>query len=207
VDTYLKKEPSNALALHFITPLVELAIASGQDERQLADKANGVLRSRLGKAKDSVSGADPAQIIEISTTIHTMARRARSADNLAVLSLCAVYLTKASIHAGHDEALVNLYKEDLHDFTSRKKSGLTGPFFQEFIKKYPSHGWRLRQDLLDVLKGAVNTYRQIQVIQLLQLLLNLLPSFVGAEINFWIPRSFWPFRTYHRTRLKRSCLC
>jgi len=184
VDTYLKKEPTSPLALCLIPPLVELAIASGQDERQLADKAKGVLRSRLGKAKESVNGAEPAQILEISTTIHTMARRAHSSENLAVLSLCAVYLAKASIQAGHEESLVDLYKEDLHDFTRRKKSGLNGAFFQEFIKKYPLCGWHLREDLLDVLKGAINPYRQIQVIQLLQLLLNLLPSFVGAEFLF-----------------------
>lgn len=180
VDTYLKKEPTSPLALCFISPLVELAIASGQDERQLADKAKGILRSRLGKAKESVNGADPAQILEISTNVHTMARRARSSDNLAVLSLCAIYLAKASIHAGHEESLVDLYKEDLRDFTRRKKSGLNGAFFQEFIKKYPSCGWRLREDLLDVLKGAINTYRQIQVIQLLQLLLSISTSFVSA---------------------------
>lgn len=182
VDTYLRKEPSNPLVLRFISPLVELAITSGQDERQLADKARGVLRSRLGKAKECSSGASVAQIIEISTTIHTLARRVHSADNLVVLSLCATYLAKVMIHSGHEESLVNLYKEDLYDFTTRKSSGLNGPFFQEFIRKYPLYGWRLRQDLLDVLKRAVNTYRQIQVIQLLQLLLNLLPSLVSREI-------------------------
>jgi DNA polymerase phi len=178
-----------------------LAIASGQDERQLADKAKGILRSRLGKAKEHCTGAGAPQIIEISTTIHTLARRARSADNLAVLSLCAVYLAKASSHVGDEETLVNLYQEDLHDFTKRKKSGLNGPFFQELIKKYPSYGWRLRQDLVSVLKGAVNTYRQIQVVQLLSVLLNLLPSIVGEYLFLSIPLLiFTIFRKYRRTR-------
>lgn len=183
-DTYLKKEASSPLALRLIYPLVELAMASGQDERQLADKAKGILRSRLGKSKESSSGADPGQIAEIATNIHTLARRARSADNVAVLSLCAVYLAKAAILAGDEESMVGLYKEDLCDFTKRKRSGLNGPYFQEFIKKCPLYGWKLRQDLVDVLKGAVNAYRQMQVIQLLQNLLNLLPSFVSGEIYF-----------------------
>jgi len=97
--------------------------------------------------------------------------------------LCAVYLAKASVHAGDEESFVDLYKEDLHDFTRRKKSGLNAPFFQDFIRKYPLYAWRLRQDLVDVLKGAVNTYRQIQAVQLLQVLLNLLPSINVPEIE------------------------
>jgi len=180
VDVYLKKQHSNPLALRFIIPLSMLVIGSGQDERQLADKAKGILRSRIGKTKEIPVGVDPSHVVEIPTTIHALAQKARSSDILAILGLCSIYLVKIAIQEKED-SFIDLYKQDLLDFTTRKNSGLNGTFFQEFIKRYPSYAWRMRQDFLDSTSKTVNAYRQIQVIQLLQLLLNLLPSYVSES--------------------------
>ena len=183
METYFKKQPSNPLVLRLVVPLVELALGSGQDERQLGDKAKGILRACIGRSKENLVGADNAQVLEVSKTVHALARKARSSDNLAVISLCCTYLAKNAMHIDED-ALVDLYKQDLHDFATRKNSGLNGVFFQNFVTKYPSCAWRMRRDILDLSTKAINAYRQTQVIQILRHLLNLLQSFVRAGFPF-----------------------
>lgn len=168
------------MALRFITPLSMLIIGSSQDERQLADKAKGILRSRIGKAKEIPFEVKPSHVVEISSTIHKLARKARSADILAILGSCSIYLVKVAIHVNED-SFIDLYKQDLLDFVTRKNSGLNGTFFQDFIKRYPSYAWRIRQDFLDSAGKAINAYRQNQVIQSIHLLVNLLQSCVSES--------------------------
>src|SRR6266511_2629547 len=149
VETYFKKQPSNPLVLRLIVPLLELALGSGQDERQLGDKAKGILRACIARSKENLVGATSAQVLEVSQAVHALARKARSSDNLAVISLCCIYIAKNAMHINED-TLVDLYKEELHDFATRKNSGLNGVFFQIFVKKYPSCVWHMRQDILDL---------------------------------------------------------
>jgi len=80
------------------------------------------------------------------------------------------------VHLKEDEALVDLYKQSLVDFTTRKNSALNSHFFQDFIRRYPSQAWRLREDLLDLCRKSVNTYRQAQIVHLIELLVSLLPA-------------------------------
>ena len=184
VDTYLRKEPSNPLALHLIVPLLDLVAGSGQDERQLSDKAKGILRSRIGKAKEVPIGADIERVTEVATSVHAKARKAHSSDLLAILSLCSVYLAKMLVHAKAEESLTKLYKESLEDFAVRKNSSLNPAFFQDFIRRFPGQAWSLRRDLLDIAPKAINAYRQTQVLQLLEHLLGLLPSIVSPKLPF-----------------------
>ncbi|KAF9533445.1 DNA polymerase phi-domain-containing protein [Crepidotus variabilis] len=177
VDTFLKKQPSNPFTPLLLLPLIDLLIGSGPDERQLADKTRGILRSRFGKVKDVPVPSNADQIIEIAKATHNYARKAKSADTLNILSLCGTYVTRVLLQVGGEDTIVELLKEDLVDFTSRKNSRLNGQFFVDFIKRHPAQMWTIRQHLLEITKSAVNAYRQSQVFQMLEQLLNLLPSF------------------------------
>ncbi|KAF9477373.1 hypothetical protein BDN70DRAFT_914180 [Pholiota conissans] len=176
VDTYLKKQPSNPLVLRVMTPLVDIIATSGQDERQLADKARGILRARFGKAKEIPMIADAEQATLILANLHTQARKSHSSDHLAVLSLCSIYVAKILINLNANDPLAEIYTESLTDFATRKNSGLNAHFFQDFIKRYPASAWSLRQKLMDITTKAINSYRQCQILQLLDLLVSLLPS-------------------------------
>lgn len=187
VDTYLKKQPSNPLVLRLMTPLVDIITTSGQDERQLADKARGILRARYGKAKESPVVADVEQATLIVANLHTQARKSHSSEHLSVLSLCSVYMAKILVQLDADAPLLEHYTESLADFATRKNSGLNAHFFQDFIKRYPTQAWSLRQKFVDLYTRSINSYRQCQVLQLLELLITSLSSLVSWAVPYSRP--------------------
>lgn len=178
VDTYLKRQPSNPLVLRLLTSLVDIIAGSSQDERQLSDKARGILRMRFGKAKEVPVEADVEQVVLIATNLHMQARKPQSSDLLSVLSLCSVYVVKVLVHLKAEQSIHDIYKQSLVDFTTRKNSSLNSHFFQDLIRRFPTQAWALRQDLINQCRKAVNAYRQCQVLQLLEQLISLLPSMV-----------------------------
>lgn len=175
VDIFLKKQTSSPYVLRLVMPLVDLFGGSSQDERQLSDKAKGILRSRFSKAREMPTELAPDQVLLVASNIHTQARKAHSSDLLSILSLCSIYLSKALVYLKAEESLLELYKESLTDFATRKNSVLNPTFFQDFLRRFPVEGWSLRQDLLSLAKSSINAYRQCQVLQLLELLIKLLP--------------------------------
>lgn len=178
VDTFVKKQPSSALIVRLIPPLVELIAGTGPDERQLADKAKGILRSRIGKSKEVPTGVDAEYALTVLTDLHTRARKVHSSDMLATLSQCSLYLSKVMVSIDAEKALVQVYQQSLADFITRKNSALNTGFFQDFIRRCPASAWSLRSDILDLSGRAVNVYRQFQAYQLLDLLVSQLPVMV-----------------------------
>ena len=178
MDTFVKNQPSSPHIIRLISPLVDLIIGASPDERQLSDKAKGILRSRVGKSKELPSGVNAAQVSAVLADIHMCARRARSSDLLATLSQCSIYLSKTLIHLGAEESLLGVYRLSLNDFITRKNSVLNASFFQNFVRRCPATAWSLRGDVLDLSTRAVNSYRQCQAYQLLELLVNQLPAMV-----------------------------
>ena len=159
-------------------PLIDLFGSSSQDERQLSDKAKGILRSRFSKAKELPTELDPDQVLLVASNIHAQARKAHSSDLLSILSLCSIFLSKALVDLKTEASLVELYKDSLADFATRKNSGLNPSFFQDFLRRFPVEGWCFRQELLSLGKSSINTYRQSQILQLLEILVKSLPSMV-----------------------------
>ncbi|KAH7910650.1 DNA polymerase phi-domain-containing protein [Hygrophoropsis aurantiaca] len=172
IDIFIKKEPQNALNFRLILPLIEVITKSGSDERQLTDKATGLLKSRLAKSKDVPVATDVEQVTTILQELHQRARKTRSSDHLSTLSQCSLYICRVLLLSHQEEALTRTYRDSLVDFISRKASHLNFTFFQDFFRRYPVPAWRLRKDLIDVSVKAVNTYRQCQAYQLLQTLVN-----------------------------------
>ncbi|RDB24111.1 DNA polymerase V [Hypsizygus marmoreus] len=176
VDTFVKKQPSSPLILRFIAPLVELIAGTSLDERQLSDKAKGILRSRIGKSKDVPSGIDTELALSILNDLHTRARKVHSSDMLSTLSQCSLYISKALIQSDAEKSVVQVYQQSLADFITRKNSALNTGFFQDFIRRCPASAWGLRNDLLDLSGRAVNVYRQCQAYQLLDTLISQLSA-------------------------------
>ncbi|GBE82630.1 hypothetical protein SCP_0410150 [Sparassis crispa] len=173
LETFIKKQPKNPLVLRLILPLVELVVSTGPDEKHLADKATGLLRTRLGKSKEVLSIVDTDEATVVLEELHT---RARKSDNLATLSQCSIYLSRSLLHAGFTETVVRVYRESLDDFVTRKASKLNSNFFQDFIRRHPEAGWALRNDLIEVSGKAVNVYRQCQAFQILHTLISQVPA-------------------------------
>lgn len=164
--------------MRFIIPLVELVTGSSQDERQLADKATGILRQRFGKGKEVPNEADVERISLIGTQLHAHAKKLHSSDLLSIISMCSLYLGKILVQLKADETLEGLYKESLVDFATRKNSSLNASFFQDFIRRFPPQAWAIRQDMIQQCRKAINAYRKCQILQLLDKLYTLLPSMV-----------------------------
>ncbi|PSS32180.1 hypothetical protein PHLCEN_2v2053 [Hermanssonia centrifuga] len=181
LDSYIKKQPTSPFITRLILPLVELVVSSGTDEKQLADKATGILRSRIGKSKDMPSTVEADQAGEILREVHLRARKALSADVLTTLSQCSLFLVRCLTHAKDDSTVVKAYRDSLVDFVTRKASRLNANFFQDFIKRHPAVAWGFRSDLLDVIGKAVNGYRRTQVFQLLQTLTAQLPTITNRD--------------------------
>jgi DNA polymerase phi len=181
VDLYLKKQPTNALVLRFIIPLVDLVAGSSQDERQLADKAMGILRQRFGKTKEVPVEAHVEQVSLVATQLHAHARKSHSSDLLSILSVCSLYVGKLLVQLKEDETLQDVYKQSLVDFATRKNSSLNAPFFQDFVRRFPPQAWAIRQDLVKQCRKAINAYRKCQILQLVDKLYTLLPSMVRCR--------------------------
>ncbi|CAL1703687.1 unnamed protein product [Somion occarium] len=173
VDIFLKKQPTSPHVIRVILPLVELIVDTSSDEKQLADKTTGILRSRIGKSKEIPADVDKEQAIVVLQELHVRARKAPSSDVLATLNQCSLYLVKTLLNRGDaEQEVVKAYQESLKDFITRKASRLNTAFLQDFIRRYPGAAWNLRNNLIDVTKTAVNGYRQSQAFQLLQVLVN-----------------------------------
>jgi DNA polymerase phi len=185
VDIFLKTRANSPLAIDCILPLVDLITGTGADEKQLADKTSGILRSRFGKAKEVPTGVDKDQTLAVLDEIHSRSKRATNQHMLATLSQCSLYLTRTLLDVAKD-AVVATYKKSLEDFSSRKASALSGSFFHEFAKRHPCQAWDLRSDVLELASRSVNAYRKCQVFQVLQVLLSQSSSIVrvaGSAIS------------------------
>ncbi|KAF7322861.1 hypothetical protein HMN09_00065500 [Mycena chlorophos] len=190
VDTFLKKEPSNPLTLRLLLPLMDLSAGTSSDESHLTDKAKGILRSRIAKSKSSLSGADRTEVKSAIGELHSRARRLHSPDLLGVLSQCSLYLSKALVDGSEDTAVADVYRVSLQDFVTRKNSALNQVFFTEAIRRFPEVFWAIKSDFISLSKTALNGYRRLQTLELLQTLLSRLPALEKQQDVVPFMRSF-----------------
>jgi DNA polymerase phi len=160
--------------------LVEL-IGTSPGERQLSEKAKGVLSNRIGKSRHFPLTSDVVQINHVLNALHVHARKARSTNVLPTISQCSLYLSKLLLQSQSVELVHQVYRDSLVDFFTRKGSGLNTAFFHDFFRRYPTSAWALRDTLINVSGKAVNAYRQCQAFQLLQVLVSQLPVLVSLS--------------------------
>ena len=171
----MKKQPSNPLILRFILPLVELIATSSSDEKQLSDKAKGVLRARLSKTKDVPVVTDKSGCVELLEALHIRARKTHSQEIVSTIDICSLFVVKALI-AVDEKSVLRIYKDSITDFITRKASSLNPAFIVDFIRRHPVAAWSIRNHITDTIGDAVNGYRQSQAFKLVQTLLNSLPQ-------------------------------
>ena len=162
--------------MQILIPLLTLAFS---DEKQLSEKAIGLLRSQIDKLKEVPSTIDAAKASDILNNLHVRARKVHSNDALAAISICSLYASKALLHIGADTIVRTAYTLSLVDFTERKASDLNTNFFSDFIKRHPLIAWDMREVLFAAPAKAVNAYRRGQAYILLQTLLICLPPMVS----------------------------
>jgi len=172
LDVFVRRQPTSPHILQFLVPLLALTFS---DEKQVSEKATGLLMSRLGKVKDVPSGIDIGKTSEILKDLHIRARKVHSRDSVTIIGRCSLYISKALLHVDAEEAVLMAYTVSLVDFTERKASDLNGQFFRDFIERYPHVAWSMRGALLAAPMKAANAYRQGQAYMLLETLLNHLP--------------------------------
>lgn len=182
VDIFMKKQPTSALTPRFIVPLVEVIAGSGQDEMQLRDKAKGILRSRISKAKEHPSAVDADEVAEIFKALHGHAKKAHGSDIMEILGTSSVYLAKILVQAGNESVVEETYRSSLQDFLTRKNSTFNTAFFKFFFQRQPAQAWKLRRSILELAGQAINSYRQAQSLQLLELLITQLRSMVSLSV-------------------------
>ncbi|KAJ3735465.1 DNA polymerase phi-domain-containing protein [Lentinula guzmanii] len=181
VDIFIKKQPSSSSIVRLIIPLIDLITRTTSDERQLSDKAQGIVRSRIGKLKEFPSSISSEEVEPVLETLHQRARTERSPEYLSILGDCCIYLSQLMIHAGMRDEVVVQYRQSLTDFITRKNSLLNVSFFQQFIRRSRSAAWGIRNDLLELPEKAVNMYRRFQMYQLIHDLLTEPPSDLQEE--------------------------
>ncbi|KAI0263807.1 DNA polymerase phi-domain-containing protein [Gloeopeniophorella convolvens] len=172
LDVFIKRQPTSPLILRLLVPLLALTTS---DEKQLSEKAAGLLKSRISKLKEVPTVLDAAEATAALEDLHIRARKVHAHDALAAISHCSLYVARALLHTGADAPVLAAYTASLVDFTERKASNLNANFFTEFVKRHPSAAWGMRSALLAAPGKAVNVYRQGQAYLLLQTLLNHLP--------------------------------
>ncbi|KAH9857639.1 DNA polymerase phi-domain-containing protein [Lenzites betulinus] len=175
IDLFVRKQPTSPLIVRLILPLVELVVATGPDEKQLSDKATGILRSRIGKSKEVPSSVseDASKTLE---ELHILARKASTPDVLTTLNQCSIYLSRVLLHHDTPEPVLKAYRESLADFVSRKASRLNPAFVGDFVKRYPQAAWTLRDDLVKAPGTALNGFRQAQAFHFVNTLVNQLQA-------------------------------
>ncbi|KAJ3812332.1 DNA polymerase phi-domain-containing protein [Lentinula aff. lateritia] len=201
IDIFIKKQPSSPLIVRLIIPLVDLITRSTADEKQLSDKARGIARSRIGKAKEFAPAeekkveegggkeegeGEEQEVTSIFETLHKRARTERSPDHLSILSDCCIYISQVMLHAGMQDQVVVQYRHSLIDFISRKNSSLNVSFFQQFFRRSRTAAWDLRNDLLEISGKAANLYRQFQAYQLIHDLLTEPPFDIHDEVTQYL---------------------
>ncbi|KAF8557343.1 hypothetical protein OG21DRAFT_1494920 [Imleria badia] len=172
VDIFVRREPRSPLNVRLLLPLVELATKSTLDERQLSDKASGILKSRLVKSKDVPTTALRDEVETVLREVHRRAQKSHASDALGVLSQASLYLCRILISLGEEDVAVTMFQESFDDYVSRKASPLAFSFFQDWARRFPTLGWKLRDSVLESSSKAVNLYRRCQAFQLLQIILN-----------------------------------
>ncbi|KAL5533021.1 POL5 [Sanghuangporus sanghuang] len=175
VEMYMKRQPSSRLIFRFILPLIELAATSSSDEKQLSDKAKGILRSQLSKTKDAPTIDDASKGVQLLESLHLRARKAHSQDTVSIISICSLFVAKALIR-NDERAVLRIYEESIADFFTRKASSLNPAFIVDFTRRHPHLAWSIRSCITEALGNSVNGYRQSQAFSILQTVLTSLPQ-------------------------------
>jgi DNA polymerase phi len=179
-DTFARRQCASPVALDILVPLLRLSRAGGE----LANKAAGILRTRIAKAAHAPAPAsvDAEHAKAIIAEIHNMARKAPTAEFSALCSAAALFAARAA-----PATALDAYTATLEDFMTRKQSGVHAAFVAEYVRRHPAKAWALADALTRYVAPsaegaatAANAFRQAQGYAMLSTLATQLPALVKA---------------------------
>lgn len=160
-------------------------MGSGPDEKQLAEKTIGILKTRFSTPKilPCLEPDSKGEMLDTELSIsdfeqlHRIARRASmSQDGLSgVVTTSTIYLAKVLAHGSMQEAATAAYVASIDDFVTRKNSRIWTTFITDFMRRSsPSLSWPLRDKILEACSvgKALNIYRQMESFQILSVFLS-----------------------------------
>lgn len=156
-------------------PLVEVIRSARADEDQFSGKASNLLNNRITKVKETPKEITNVEaLLEQYRELHSLAQKAPSSAFESTISSSCFYLSKILADAGHKKEVAIAYSYSLRDFVTRKGSRLNMSFFQPWIKQQSAVAWSIKNSLVEVCgsESAVNEFRRMQALQLLQDLLG-----------------------------------
>ena len=192
VDTFIKERPESPHTPQIILPLIRTIMGSGPDEKQLAEKTIGILKTRfrapkiLPRLEPDSKGAtlDIESLTNDFEQLHSIARRASLSQNglSDVVSTSTVYLSKVLVHAGMQETVTAAYVASIGDYVTRKNSKIWPTYISDFVRRSsPPLSWSLRDMILEACSvgKAINTFRQMASFQILGEFLSSVVQLVG----------------------------
>jgi len=168
-----------------VLPLIRTIMGSGADEKQLAQKTLGILKTRfntpkiLPRLEPDSKGAmlDTESLTKDFEQLHRIARKASlSQDGFSKSVITsAMYLAKVLAHAGMQGAVTAAYVASIDDFVTRKNSKICPAFITDFAQRSsPPLSWPLRDKILEAcaVSKAINSYRQMATFKILGVFLS-----------------------------------
>jgi DNA polymerase phi len=156
-------------------PLIEAIRSARPEESQFSSKTSTVINNRISKLKELPRNLEHLEaLVEDFVELHVLARKAPSSAFESTLSSSSLYLSRVLVDAGRAQDVADTYGQSLRDFVTRKGSRLNMSFFQPWIKQQWTAAWLSRTTLVEICRSdnAVNEFRRMQAIQLLQDLLS-----------------------------------
>ncbi|KAN0066282.1 DNA-directed DNA polymerase [Thecaphora frezii] len=189
LEVYARRQSADALVLRLVSPLFNLARDEESDEKQLSNRAAGILRARICKAKEVPSGVSAADVAEDLEELHGVVRSVSKSSVTDLAAAIIYYLTKVALagrtalSATEDAVVLKAYKATLTDFLTRRKSHVKPAFLVESFKRFPQLGWALREDILDSCRpgAAAHAFRQLTAMQMLQETMTQLAHMANKE--------------------------
>ena len=182
VDTFAEERPESPYTPQIVLPLIRTIMGSGPDEKQLAEKATRILKTRFNTPKNlpclepDSKGAmlDIGSLTKDFEHLHRIAKKASLIHTKSVIT-ATNYLAKVLAHAGMQETVTAAYVASIGDFVTRKNSRISEAFIIDFVRRSsPLLSWPLRDKILEACSvgKAINTYRQMASFQILGVFLS-----------------------------------
>lgn len=188
LDILIRRLPESPHIPRLLLPLLRTVITASPDEKQLKERATGILRGRIGTQKTFPhKNVDIEAISKDFQDVHEMSRKVSPSQiSPATLNPCCIYLSKVLANSGSISIVKEQYKESLNDFMSRKGSKVHPTFFLDFIHRYDAVAWELRHEFIYWCNTGkpTNQFRQMQAFHFLEALLSHMTELVSTESMF-----------------------
>jgi DNA polymerase phi len=151
LEHFAKAQPGSILVVDTVLPLLNVARRSSSEDKELAAKAGRVLRGIVQKSKEYPSSTEVGALLPTLTAVHAAAQRASSPEALALASATSLYLCRIILGetgVRNSQEVIAVYQASLSDYLVRKQSRIQPKLFIDFIQRFKTAAWALKDALL-----------------------------------------------------------